>query len=601
MRRSWEKPRERRYWDAHGKPPIVCGETVEVPASVILYYLMTGGGKTESPPIPILLYFDEAVDPLCKDYVKGVEGDVLVFPNANIRDSCLLVDRVIFFTVDSDELVLDKEFEFLMQRRRDSAGGVNPGPPEQKAKGVGDIEGLEDGANVESGAVVDHDPTDYVVVALANNVQCPRMPVTLGGKLILDEGNLIGEDGVYSLLNPILGRSPSGLVRARSEMWADNYNFRRDIFDNKWDRGFLYVLLPNGAYTDNVEWWVLSSTHDQEGGGSVAKSTLMELTVDALVLHCWVKVGTERLRPNLAACEKLPIYVGRSSRQGCKVLALAWLGGTALPNLLSWSPLRRLRRSQSRGSALLGLSRGVLLRGWRLNNSRQRRVLGLLDLVGLLLDAYIELFPGLDQLGKRGGVRQKVKVIHTLERRMKQLDLLFLTNQRVVLRCLSSPLRCVCLEVRAGAWELVIGETIGCGIVETGGGTGMDSDGGACIADSTDRKATCSRGTAIGAGGRGSLTGWIAGACVIAGAGASSLSEAKVGGTPGTAIRADSLVLDDDARAASGGACSKDAPESAGSSPENVSGGKCIDGAPKYAIGTLAGVGGGGGARVVGG
>ncbi|OWM72502.1 hypothetical protein CDL15_Pgr013857 [Punica granatum] len=66
MRRSWEKPRERRYWDAHGKPPIVCGETVEVPASVILYYLMTGGGKTESPPIPILLYFDEAVDPLCK-------------------------------------------------------------------------------------------------------------------------------------------------------------------------------------------------------------------------------------------------------------------------------------------------------------------------------------------------------------------------------------------------------------------------------------------------------------------------------------------------------------------------------------------------------
>ncbi|OWM71029.1 hypothetical protein CDL15_Pgr002669 [Punica granatum] len=68
-----------------------------------------------------------------------------------------------------------------------------------------------------------------------------------------------------------------------------------------------------------------------------------------------------------------------------------------------------------------------------------------------------------------------------------------------------------------------------------------------------------------------------------------------------TAIRADSLVLDDDVRAASGGACSKDAPESAGNSPENVSGGKCIDGGPKYAIGTPAGVGGGGGARVMGG
>ncbi|PKI67528.1 hypothetical protein CRG98_012112 [Punica granatum] len=152
MRRSWETLGERWDRDAPGEPPIVCSETVEVPNSVSLYYFMIGGAKSESPPIPILLYLDGAVDPLCTcpepisdrgDCVKGVKGDALVFPNANIRDSRLLVDRVIFFTIDNDALVFGKEFELLMQRGRDNTSGMNPGPPEQEAEGVGDIEVLE--------------------------------------------------------------------------------------------------------------------------------------------------------------------------------------------------------------------------------------------------------------------------------------------------------------------------------------------------------------------------------------------------------------------------------------------------------------------------
>ncbi|PKI69659.1 hypothetical protein CRG98_009930 [Punica granatum] len=77
------------------------------------------------------------------DGVEGMKGEVLIFPNADIRDDCFLADRIILFAVDSDALVFSKELELLMQRGGNGTGGMNPRPPQQKAKCAGDLKDLK--------------------------------------------------------------------------------------------------------------------------------------------------------------------------------------------------------------------------------------------------------------------------------------------------------------------------------------------------------------------------------------------------------------------------------------------------------------------------
>ncbi|PKI67455.1 hypothetical protein CRG98_012039 [Punica granatum] len=41
----------------------------------------------------------------------------------------------------------------------------------------------------------------------------------------------------------------------------------------------------------------------------MTRSTPMEFTVQVLILHCGIKVGTRRLYSDLVACKKLPEYL----------------------------------------------------------------------------------------------------------------------------------------------------------------------------------------------------------------------------------------------------------------------------------------------------
>ncbi|PKI73410.1 hypothetical protein CRG98_006180 [Punica granatum] len=118
----------------------MCSEAVKVLSTMSLHDLMTGGVKTESPPIAVFLHFNWSEDSLCT-CPESSSGDVIVLqenlPNHAIGDSCLILDCIIFFAVDSDELAFDKEFQFLMQRGRNSACGMNPWPPEQEDESIG--------------------------------------------------------------------------------------------------------------------------------------------------------------------------------------------------------------------------------------------------------------------------------------------------------------------------------------------------------------------------------------------------------------------------------------------------------------------------------
>ncbi|PKI73224.1 hypothetical protein CRG98_006359 [Punica granatum] len=135
--------------------------------------------------------------------------------------------------------------------RRNGTDSVNPWPPKKKTESIGNLKDLEgdrerarthvdqeidfsfnfslgaveglnngvactntahihvhlfqrgDWANVEGGAIIDHDSTNNVIAALADYVQCPQVSLTFKWKFVLGKGDLIREDGVYSLLDPI--------------------------------------------------------------------------------------------------------------------------------------------------------------------------------------------------------------------------------------------------------------------------------------------------------------------------------------------------------------------------------------------------------------
>ncbi|PKI41146.1 hypothetical protein CRG98_038463 [Punica granatum] len=164
--RSWEKVQKRRDRDAHVDLPIMSSKVVEVSALADLDDLVAGGVKTKSPIILVFLYLDgmEDVLPLCPepdsgdvvmpehnlpdhvvgpggtnfsvvsnygDGLKRVEWEVLIVPNADVGDSRVLIDGIVFFAINSNEIVLDEEFDLLKQRRGDGAGRVYPWSLEQ--------------------------------------------------------------------------------------------------------------------------------------------------------------------------------------------------------------------------------------------------------------------------------------------------------------------------------------------------------------------------------------------------------------------------------------------------------------------------------------
>ncbi|PKI68978.1 hypothetical protein CRG98_010658 [Punica granatum] len=148
------------------------------------------------------------------DSLERVKGEVLIVPDADVRNGRLLINRVVLFTVDSDELVFDVELELLMQRGRDDAGRMDPQPPEQQAECIWDVENLEvqihvhlfeggDRAHIESRDDVVHDPADDEVIACADDVQRPRVLTPLGGKFVVQERYIAREDRAHGLLDSI--------------------------------------------------------------------------------------------------------------------------------------------------------------------------------------------------------------------------------------------------------------------------------------------------------------------------------------------------------------------------------------------------------------
>ncbi|PKI56796.1 hypothetical protein CRG98_022808 [Punica granatum] len=106
---------------------------------------MAGGAKAESPPMLILFNFDGAADPLPArpkagagdvivaqddfpyhavgagwsdlsvipndgDGLEGVEGQVFIVSDADVRDRRLFIDGVIFLSFDRDNPLLNGEF-----------------------------------------------------------------------------------------------------------------------------------------------------------------------------------------------------------------------------------------------------------------------------------------------------------------------------------------------------------------------------------------------------------------------------------------------------------------------------------------------------------
>ncbi|PKI62330.1 hypothetical protein CRG98_017331 [Punica granatum] len=118
---------------------------------------VTGGAKAESPPVIVFLDFNRAADPLFArpeagagdvvaaqkhlpyhaivpddgDGFERMEWEVLVIADADVGHRRLLVDGVVLLSFHRNELLLDDEFQPLVQRRRDGAGRVDLRPPEQ--------------------------------------------------------------------------------------------------------------------------------------------------------------------------------------------------------------------------------------------------------------------------------------------------------------------------------------------------------------------------------------------------------------------------------------------------------------------------------------
>ncbi|PKI73045.1 hypothetical protein CRG98_006540 [Punica granatum] len=91
------------------------------------------------------------------------------------------------------------------------------------------------------------------------------------------------------------------------------------------------------------------------------RSVHMKLASEALILGRRIKIQSKGPRSNLPSREELAINLRlgnrprRRTRPGLPFAALLGLQG--------WGPLRRLRRSRSRGSIWLGSSRDVQLQG----------------------------------------------------------------------------------------------------------------------------------------------------------------------------------------------------------------------------------------------
>ncbi|PKI70616.1 hypothetical protein CRG98_008990 [Punica granatum] len=110
---------------------------------------MAGGAKAESPSMLVLLNFNGAVDPLSArpkagagdvvvaqenlpyhaidagwfdlsvipndgDGLEGVEWQIFIVSNADVRDRHLFIDGVIFLPFDRDKPLFDDEFQLLM-------------------------------------------------------------------------------------------------------------------------------------------------------------------------------------------------------------------------------------------------------------------------------------------------------------------------------------------------------------------------------------------------------------------------------------------------------------------------------------------------------
>ncbi|PKI54163.1 hypothetical protein CRG98_025458 [Punica granatum] len=125
------------------------GEAVEVVALAGFNDFMAGGAKAESPPMLVFLNFNGVIDPLPMrskagagdevmaqenfpyhavgagwsdlsvipndgDGLEGVEWQVFVVSDADVRDYRLFIDGVVFLPFDRDNPLFDDEFQLLM-------------------------------------------------------------------------------------------------------------------------------------------------------------------------------------------------------------------------------------------------------------------------------------------------------------------------------------------------------------------------------------------------------------------------------------------------------------------------------------------------------
>ncbi|PKI42144.1 hypothetical protein CRG98_037460 [Punica granatum] len=139
---------ERRNHDALIESPVIRCEVVEVPALACLENLVAGWAKTEFPPVLVLFHIDGAGDTLAVcleagtgdvvvlqpnlpnhavstgwtnlsvipddgDDLERMEGDVLISIDADVGDDGLLINHIVLFVVDCDELALNEELELL--------------------------------------------------------------------------------------------------------------------------------------------------------------------------------------------------------------------------------------------------------------------------------------------------------------------------------------------------------------------------------------------------------------------------------------------------------------------------------------------------------